>query len=230
MTDEEYVKMCIQYVKELFNKERGREANAKKLNLGDIIATKIETPIILHQHFLQLDQLSNLQDDTQIYGNIKAMIPLFREKLVFEANENAYIKGRYKRELQTPLREKRIFGVLTKNQVGYIPNVDICFTDDEQTFLRDTYIFKSLISKKIYQKDSTELGLPENIETVEFSQSKEIFKATLLADYSKEALKDEQHDQFVRVGTLNQIETFHRYLMSDLFREEKPINFQKAWV
>ena len=78
------------------------------------------------------------------------MIPLFREKLVFEANENAYIKGRYKRELQTPLREKRIFGVLTKNQVGYIPNVDICFTDDEQTFLRDTYIFKSLISKKIY--------------------------------------------------------------------------------
>ena len=55
MTDEEYVKMCIQDVKELFNKERGREANAKKLNLGDIIATKIETPIILHQHFLQLD-------------------------------------------------------------------------------------------------------------------------------------------------------------------------------
>lgn len=47
MTDPEYVQMCTKYVKDLFNKERGREANAKKLNLGDIIATKIETPIIL---------------------------------------------------------------------------------------------------------------------------------------------------------------------------------------
>ena len=46
-----------------------------------------------------------------------------------------------------------------------------------------------------------------------------------MADFSKAALKDEEQDQFVRVGTLSQIETYHKYLMSDLFREEKPINF-----
>ena len=33
-------------------------------------------------------------------------------------------------------------------------------------------------------------------------------------------------DQYVQVGTLNEIETFHQFLMHDLYREEKPINFK----
>lgn len=78
------------------------------------------------------------------------MVPLFRERLVFEPNENAYIKGRYRKEGKTQLREKRIFGILTKSQVGFIPSVDICFTEDEQTFQRDTYIFKSIVSKQLF--------------------------------------------------------------------------------
>ena len=36
-------------------------------------------------------------------------------------------------------------------------------------------------------------------------------------------------DQYVQVGTLNEIETFHQFLMHDLYREEKPINFSEAF-
>lgn len=48
-------------------------------------------------------------------------------------------------------------------------------------------------------------------------------------DYSKAAIKHEMVDQYVQVGTLNEIETFHSFLMHDLYREEKPICFSEAF-
>lgn len=35
--------------------------------------------------------------------------------------------------------------------MGHIPSVDICFTESEDLFVRDTYVFKSIISKKLYE-------------------------------------------------------------------------------
>ena len=48
-----------------------------------------------------------------IYGNVKAIIPLSREKLTLEFDENQ--KPKYKRGQMTPLRENLIFGVVTRS-------------------------------------------------------------------------------------------------------------------
>lgn len=80
---------------------------------------------------------------------MKAIIPLVRERLIVEYVENpnsSEPKPRYKRGEMVPINEKRIFGILTPYQVGYVPGVDICFTEDEDTFVRDSYIFKSVVS------------------------------------------------------------------------------------
>lgn len=42
-----YVKMCIKQARAFFNIDRGH-SEAKKANLGDIKATKIDTPHILN--------------------------------------------------------------------------------------------------------------------------------------------------------------------------------------
>ena len=48
-------------------------------------------------------------------------------------------------------------------------------------------------------------------------------------DYSYSSIENEQVDQFVQVGTLEEIESFHKFIMSDLYREEKPIKFEAAF-
>ncbi len=113
--------------------------------------------------------------------------------------------------------------------MGHIPSVDICFTEDEETFLRDTYIFKSVISKNLHQSPLTS-AVYDNTETLKFSAREEMYKLNAINDYSKQAIWDEMNDQYVQVGTLNQIETFHKFLMNDLYREEKSIDFTKAFL
>ena len=91
-----------------------------------------------------------------IYGNVKALIPLARERLRLEfyrRGEN--LQPKYRRGELVPLKESLIFGIVTRYQVGHIPSIDVCFTEDEQTFIRDTYLFKSLKS----------MGLQSKIET-----------------------------------------------------------------
>jgi len=60
---------------------------------------------------------------------------MFREKLLVEhlvsKEDETTTKTRYKRGTQIPIRDKRIFGIMTRYQVGYIPGVDVCFTDDD---------------------------------------------------------------------------------------------------
>ena len=46
-----------------------------------------------------------------VKGNVKALIPLMREKLVLEGGETT----RYRRGERVPIGEKRIFGVLTRH-------------------------------------------------------------------------------------------------------------------
>lgn len=73
------------------------------------------------------------------------MIPLIREKFALEYEDIGIIqKEKYMKIDQIKLSEKRIFGILTAKQVGHIPNVQISFTEDEENFNRDTYMFKSL--------------------------------------------------------------------------------------
>lgn len=78
--------------------------------------------------------------------------------------------------------------------------------------MRDSYVFKSLTS----DTDSSTVTLEQ-----------ELFKLRAYGDYSPQAMYDDMRDQFVSVGTLNQIETFHRYLFNDLFKEEKSMKMEK---
>ena len=52
---------------------------------------------------------------------------------------------RFHRGQLKPINEKRIFGILTRDQVGYVPKVKVNFTENEETFCQDTYLFRSLI-------------------------------------------------------------------------------------
>jgi hypothetical protein len=65
-------------------------------------------------------------------GNVKAMIPLMREKFTLLYEEiGSVTKEKYKKIGSSTLREKRIFGIMTAHQVGHIPNLQISFTEDE---------------------------------------------------------------------------------------------------
>ena len=81
-----------------------------------------------------------------IYGNVKACIPLCRQKLRAEFSKKAGAP-RYRKDALIPIDEEMAFGIVTKSQVGYIPSIDICFTDDEKNFFKDSYIFRSLKSQ-----------------------------------------------------------------------------------
>ena len=80
-----------------------------------------------------------------------------------------------------PICEKRIFGILTPHQLGFIPNVSVCFTSEEdleeeeqethrqQRINKDTYIFKS---KK-----------PDGSVSINYDE--ELYKINVLNDYSR---------------------------------------------
>ena len=103
VSDQDYVKMFIDYVIDIFNKERGKD-ETKKANLADIKSTQVDTCSIITQA-LECDA-KNLA-----VGNVKALIPLQRERLKLEWDQQQ--KMRYKKGENVPLKEKRIFGILT---------------------------------------------------------------------------------------------------------------------
>lgn len=72
---------------------------------------------------------------------IKAFVPLIRERLTIESLPGGQ---RFKRGEQTPLREKRIFGALTLDQVGYVSNISINFNEEEDIICQDTYVIKTM--------------------------------------------------------------------------------------
>lgn len=75
-------------------------------------------------------------------------MPLSRELLTPEPLPGNEQQLKYRRGKIERLNEKRIFGILTKFQVGHIPNINICFNDvDDQgnnAFGMDTYAYKQM--------------------------------------------------------------------------------------
>ena len=74
--------------------------------------------------------------------------------------------------------------------------MDICFTEDEETFLKDTYVFQSLISKELYKHEATRNTL-DNSECATLSLASEIRKLRECNDFSADAIKDESVSQLV---------------------------------
>jgi hypothetical protein len=75
-------------------------------------------------------------------GFIKAFVPLTREKLICISGSNGNMN--YQRGTQVPLREKLIFGALTNSQLGYISNVCVNYTEEEEVISQDTYVFRNM--------------------------------------------------------------------------------------
>lgn len=63
---------------------------------------------------------------------------------------------------------------------------------------------------------------------ISFSHESEIYKQNGVNTYSRSDLKFEEDDQFVEPGTVNQIEIFHKWIISDLFKRNKDINYDKC--
>lgn len=141
LTNEEYMNICIKRAKKFFHSECGNN-EAKKQALGDNKSTKIESSVVLREN----PEVKN----QWVSGNIKALLPLSRELLTPEPCKGNALQFQYRRGKIEKLFEKRIFGVLTKHQVGHIPNVNICFNDTdeagENAFGMDMYAYKQLSS------------------------------------------------------------------------------------
>lgn len=124
MTDEQYVDCQIRIAKQFFNIDRGA-TEAKKINLGDIKSTKIESPAILSIPIF--DPKINdpqIKKQTPVQGNIKAIVPIMRERYTLEYVEvGGLARPRYKRVGLQTIKEKRIFGIMTAKQPGHIPNL-----------------------------------------------------------------------------------------------------------
>jgi len=93
---------------------------------------------------------------------------------------------KYIKVSETPLKEKRIFGILTAKQVGYIPNLQVSFTEDEENFSRDTYSFKSVPVS----------GL------ISLNLKDEIYKQNGINEFKKEDLIHDENDHLIEPCTI----------------------------
>ena len=110
LSDKEYVEIFKTNVVKIFNKERGKN-EAKKANLSDTKNTIIENSVILNHQIFDTSSDNNPQTK-MVRGNVKAIIPLFRERLSIETDETQ-MKIKYKRGSKIPINEELIFGILT---------------------------------------------------------------------------------------------------------------------
>lgn len=97
LSDQEYVELFRKNVVKIFDKERGR-CEAKRANLSDTKNTRIENSIILNHSIFDRPN-SQAPENFIIRGNVKAIIPLYREKLSLEADD-LNMKVRYKRGIR----------------------------------------------------------------------------------------------------------------------------------
>lgn len=85
--------------------------------------------------------------------------------------------------------------------------------------MRDTYLFKAVGPASAGQKE------PE----LTIDIKKEIYKHNGTNDHLREDLQPlEEQEQLIEPGTISQIETFHKWLMSDLFKRHKDIDYAKC--
>ena len=111
LNPKEYVERKIKYAEDMFKQDRGHR-DSKRANLGDIRPTTIRTPEILQKTLYRCADSEKSQE--YVSGNIKAIIPLFREKLTCDeaSHTNANLL-KFKRGQVEPISEKKIFGILT---------------------------------------------------------------------------------------------------------------------
>jgi transposase len=75
--------------------------------------------------------------------------------------------------------------------VGYIPNVSVSFTEDEENFNRDTYMFKSLLPIK-KTNSYTQLNNQTESAYIDYDIQQEIYKEKCLNDYLREDIRYEE--------------------------------------
>ena len=70
--------------------------------------------------------------------------------MTHESSEDKPQNFKYRRGTSEKIVEKNIFGVLTKYQVGHVPNLNICFnyTDENgnTSIGMDTYAYKTVLT------------------------------------------------------------------------------------
>jgi hypothetical protein len=80
----------------MFMNKKGRE-EAKKQDLSDVKSTQIDNAMIIQQPFRTTQELKTInKSETIISGNVKAIIPLMRERLKVELDKEG--RARYKKE------------------------------------------------------------------------------------------------------------------------------------
>ena len=75
--------------------------------------------------------------------------------------------------------------------MGYIPNVSVSFTEDEENFNRDTYMFKSLLPIK-KTNSYTQLNNQTESAYIDYDIQQEIYKEKCLNDYLREDIRYEE--------------------------------------
>jgi len=64
---------------------------------------------------------------------------------------------------------------------------------------------------------------------IQINIDSEIYKHNGTNDHDREDLQPlEEEEQVISAGTISQIEIFHRWLMSDLFKRHKDIDYEKC--
>ena len=176
--------------RKLFNAERGKK-DAKQDSLSNVGTTIVEMPGILNIPFEKIKP----EVSDEICGNVKALIPLKRQRFNLEYDDDNTCKARYKKEEPFFLQEKRIFGVMTRHQVGYNPPLKVCYTEegDDCKFIVDTYIFKSL---RATDMKTNFLPHEENRRLEQY-------------DFNKCYLEDDSRNQEIRIKSEQLVKIFH---------------------
>jgi hypothetical protein len=91
-----------------------------------------------------LRQRIEVAADGSAQVNVKALIPFKREVVSLDQQVDVNGKNQHRIRSRTFLSEDVVFGVLTPSQLGHMPHMDVCFTEDELEYSKDTYCFVSL--------------------------------------------------------------------------------------
>ena len=89
-----------------------------------------------------------------------------------------------------------------------MPNVKVCFTEDDSSISVDTYCFKTMT--------------PDGFAKVDYK--KEMHKVNVLNEYEQEET-DLTSQTVTDICTYEEIETFHDNLITDLYRRERTVKF-----
>lgn len=209
-SEAQYVEESIKRAEKYFNLDvKSQKENKGKM--GYVMGTRVDTPDILKKPLFNPSLSLAERKKTAVWGNLKAIVPLMREKFIPENVKIGNVDKPRKRKMGSePLREKRIFGLFTARQVGHIPNLQTYFTEDQTVLNRDTYTFKPFLGGQT---------------SVRIDLDSEIYKQTVVNDYRRSDIANDLVDNQVSPGTVHQIQVFHKWLISDLYSKQKVVDY-----